>query len=100
MHRFPILLLHTFGSSPEQPLFDCRRLLGPNVLADINAVASIGIDHKPHFMPVIGNGLMPIDLRLNIECGDLCLAYRHMTHFWSIKVDAVAHRVYALLADD
>jgi hypothetical protein len=49
VHCFPILLMHSFCPTPEATVTHARRLVGPKVFMEIEAVAVSDIALESHF---------------------------------------------------
>src|SRR5438045_4735673 len=90
MRNFPILLLNTFCPTPKTTLPESCRFVFPKILVQIQALAFVFINHKPHFVLITRDRFVSVDLRREIRGCNLSLTHCHMAHLWPIEVHTVA----------
>src|SRR5262249_12832670 len=88
-----ILFLYTLGPVPETTLPDGCRAVFPKILVHIKSVVFNSLDHKSHFMVILRNWSVSVDLRRQIRRRNLRLANSHVTHLRPFEVNATANPV-------
>src|SRR5688572_21409076 len=99
MGGFPVPLLNLFSPSPETTLLHTSRLVYPQIFMHVETISPAFIDNGAHFVDVVRDRSVAIDLSGQVCGSNLALLHGHVTHLGAAKVHAIANCVHAFRAD-